>query len=135
MEKTALSFETISERIRQLDFPEVDLVIGIATGGIVPGSLVAFHLGKPFKTMTINYRDEENVPRYDSPKVLHGLQGDPSGLKVLVVDDVSVSGKTLETAVSLLKDCEVHTFVLKGTGDLSAFPEISNCVNWPWKAK
>jgi hypoxanthine phosphoribosyltransferase len=133
MEKTILSFETISERIRQINFPEVDLVIGIATGGIVPGSLVAFHLGKPFKTLTINYRDEENVPRYDSPKVLNGLQGKISGLKVLLVDDVSVSGKTLEAAESLLEDCEVFTFVLKGTGDLSAFPEISTCVIWPWK--
>ena len=52
---------------------------------------------------------------------------------ILLVDDVSVSGVTLSLALSLLKDFEVFTFVLKGQADYVLFPEIKECVNWPWK--
>jgi hypoxanthine phosphoribosyltransferase len=133
MDKTLLGFTEIAQRIREMGFPEVDLVLGIATGGTVPASLAAFYLNKPLKMLWINYRDEENVPRHESPQLLAQVGENLAGKRVLLVDDVSVSGKTLGFAKSLLKDCEVTTFVMKGNADLSAFPEIANCVRWPWK--
>ena len=132
MEKTTLSFSTVSTRIREIEYPEVDLVIGIAKGGIVPASLVAFHLGLAMEIIQLNYRDEENIPRFDSPEILKNLETSVSGMRILLVDDVCVSGKTLEFARELLDDCVVHTFVMKGNAEISVFPEISNCVNWPW---
>jgi hypoxanthine phosphoribosyltransferase len=51
----------------------------------------------------------------------------------LVVDDVSVSGKTLEKARQLLAGNEVKTLTLKGNADYVIFPEIRDCVKWPWK--
>ncbi len=58
----------------------------------------------------------------------------PVGVKrILLVDDVSVSGQTLQAARELLMDYEVTTFVLKSKADLVAFPEIGECVVWPWK--
>ena len=53
--------------------------------------------------------------------------------RILLVDDVSVSGQTLQAARELLMDYEVTTFVLKSKADLVAFPEIGECVVWPWK--
>jgi hypoxanthine phosphoribosyltransferase len=53
--------------------------------------------------------------------------------KVLLVDDVSVTGKTLDFAKQLLHLNDIKTFVLKGkNADIVLFPEIKECVNWPW---
>ena len=133
MTKVKLVLPEIADRIRKTQFPEVDLVVGIASGGLVPASLVAFHLNKPLEVIEINYRDEDNNPRYDLPKLLAKFNEPITGNHILLVDDVSVSGKTLETAKALFEDCEVTTFVLKGQADISAFPEVATCVDWPWK--
>jgi len=133
MAKAKLILPVIAERIRKIQFPDVDLIVGIASGGVVPASLVAFHLNKPLDVMSINYRDEENNPRYDVPHLLAKIDEPVTGKHILLVDDVSVSGRTLETAKALFEDCEVTTFVLKGQADISAFPEVTTCVDWPWK--
>ena len=133
MAKTKLILPVIAERIRKTQFPEVDLIVGIASGGVVPASLIAFHLNKPLDVMSINYRDEENNPRYEVPQLLEKFNELITGKHILLVDDVSVSGKTLETAKALFEECEVTTFVLKGQADISAFPEVVTCVDWPWK--
>jgi len=133
MAKTKLILPEIAERIRKTQFPDVDLIVGIASGGVVPASLVAFHLNKPLDVMSINYRDEDNNPRYEAPQLLEKFNEPVTGKHILLVDDVSVSGKTLETAKALFEDCEVTTFVLKGQADISVFPEVATCVDWPWK--
>jgi uncharacterized protein len=133
MEKAKLLLPEIAERIRNTRFPEVDLVVGIASGGVVPASLVAFYLDKPLQVVAINYRDEDNNPRYDAPQLLKKGTELITGKHILLVDDVSVTGKTLITAKDLFDDCEVTTFVLKGQADISAFPEVATCVDWPWK--
>jgi uncharacterized protein len=129
-----ISFQEISERLRNADLPQTDLVIGIGSGGIVPAALAAFHLKAELRVMTLNYRDEQNNPRHEQPVVLH-LPADlnPEGKKILLVDDVSVSGKTLNAALELLKGYEVKTLTMKGKGDYVLFPEVKDCVKWPWK--
>jgi hypoxanthine phosphoribosyltransferase len=49
------------------------------------------------------------------------------------VDEVSVTGKTMEFAKTFLTEHEVITFALKGKADYVLFPGIAACVNWPWK--
>lgn len=133
MEKITLPFEMISERIRTIEFPQADAVVGIGNGGAVPASLVAFHLGLPLQILTLSYRDEQNRPQHPEPQIVSPPLSDYSGKRVLLVDDVSVSGKTLAAARLLLGSAHVTTLVLKGSADLVAFPEVSTCVNWPWK--
>jgi hypoxanthine phosphoribosyltransferase len=128
-----LSFREISERLKQTELPETDLVIGIGSGGIVPASVVAFHLNAELRVMVLNYRDEKNNPRYNEPKVLEKPGGDLQGKRILLVDDVSVSGKTMQTALLQLKGLNVKTLAMKGKADFVLFPEIKDCVNWPWK--
>lgn len=134
MAKIDLDFATISARIRELDFPKVDMVVGIANGGIVPASLIAFHLQKELEIVRFNYRDASNTPRYDTPQLLKDWKKNPSGKRILLVDDVSVSGKTLEAARKLFSESMVTTCVMKGKADICAFPAIETCVNWPWIA-
>lgn len=129
-----LSFTKISERLKQLDLPKFDLVIGIGSGGIPPATFVAFHLNAELEVMTLNYRDEENNPRYELPKVLQVPNWDLEGKRILLVDDVSVSGKTMNAALAQLKGFNVTTLAMKGKADFVLFPEIKDCVKWPWKA-
>lgn len=128
-----LSFREISDRLKKTELPDIDLVIGIGSGGIVPASVVAFHLNAELMVMTLNYRDEQNNPRYDEPKLLQKPEGNLEGKRILLVDDVSVSGKTIQTALEQLKGLNVTTLAMKGKADYVLFPEIKDCVKWPWK--
>jgi hypoxanthine phosphoribosyltransferase len=126
-----LSFREISKRINNLILPYFDLVVGIADGGTVPAGLIAHKLGVDLKIIKINYRDDHNKPIYDEPVILS--QENIIGKKILLVDDVSVSGKTLEAAIKILQGNFITTLTLKGKADYVLFPEISECINWPWK--
>ncbi len=128
-----LSFHEISDRLKKTELPDIDLVIGIGSGGIVPAGFVAFHLNAELMVMTLNYRDEQNNPRYDEPKLLQKPEGNLEGKRILLVDDVSVSGKTIQTALEQLKGLNVTTLAMKGKADYVLFPEIKDCVKWPWK--
>ena len=133
-EKLSLDFEIISRAIKLFDFPAVGFVVGIAQGGVVPATLIAHQLDLPLRLITINYRALDNTPQRPAPELLVDLPRVPGNAKILLVDDVSVSGKTLALARTLLEPREVITFTLKGMADFVLFPEITTCVNWPWKA-
>ena len=128
-----LSFKQISERLKQIKLPEIDLVIGIGSGGVPPASFVAFYLDAELQVMTLNYRDEKNNPLYEAPKILHKPEWDLVEKRILLVDDVSVSGKTMNKALDQLKGHNVKTLAMKGKADFVLFPEIKDCVKWPWK--
>ena len=130
-----LSFKDISRRLREQELPFFDLVIGIGTGGVVPASLVAYQLNCELIIITLNYRDEQNTPQHEEPVIIKGL---PSGLdlsdkQILLVDDVSVSGKTMNQALKALDLPNIQTLAMKGKADHVLFPEIKDCVKWPWK--
>ena len=133
--KIDLPFQDIARTIRHLALPPFDLVVGIGRGGTVPASLIAYKLGSPLAVMRFNYRDDDNQPRHEAP-VLHQPAAVPEGVRtVLLVDDVSVTGKTMETARQLFDGYDVTTLVLKGRADFVLFPEIRTCVNWPWNPR
>ena len=131
--KVQLNFIDIARHLRQMVLPEVDMVVGIATGGIVPASLAAYKLERPLILLHINYRAEDNVPQRDTPVLLRPSTVPPPSKRILLVDDVSVSGQTFDLARNLLSDHHVVTLVLIGTADYVLFPEIKSCVQWPWQ--
>ena len=131
--KVQLSFMEIAQCLKQTVLPDVDMVVGIATGGIVPASLVAYKLERPLTLLHINYRAGDNVPQHDAPLLLSPSNVSSSPKRILLVDDVSVSGQTLDLAQQLLSDHHVVTLVLKGTADYVLFPKIKSCVQWPWQ--
>ena len=131
--KVALNFTEITARLKSTPLPAVDLVVGIATGGIVPASLAAYELEKPLALLHINYRNPDNSPRYVEPQLLEIPPEMKAGQHILLVDDVSVTGKTLEFARLQLPQQQITTLVMKGKGDIVLFPEVASCVKWPWK--
>ena len=133
--KVPLEFVEIASRLKEQILPNVDVVVGIATGGTVPASLVAYELGKPLLMLYINYRAEDNSPRYEQPKLLEILPELKPGQHILLVDDVAVTGKTLQFAAAQLENHQITTLVMKGAADIVLFPEVASCVKWPWKAE
>ncbi len=132
--KVSLSFAAISEALREFPLPEVDRVVGIGRGGVVPASLIAHQLQRDLSIVWVNYRNDDNQPAYDHPQWLDAeLPYFDPGDRIMLVDDVAVSGQTLVAVKERLGDCVVTTLVLKGTADLVVFPTIANCVHWPWK--
>ncbi len=127
-----IDFETISSALRSADLPETDLVVGIGSGGVVFAAMTAFKLNVSLMILWLKYRGANNEPVHSDP-ILSQSFCLPNGIRrVLLVDDVVVSGKTMRVAKSILSDIKVTTLTLKGNADIVLFPEISSCVQWPW---
>jgi len=117
-----LSFDKITKRIKAFNLPHFDLVVGIAEGGKVPAGIIAYKLEADLNIIKISFRDEANTPLYSDP-VLIGHKGNQNK-KILIVDDVSVTGKTLEKASKLFPGNEVKTLTLKGRQTMSYFLKL-----------
>lgn len=133
--KPLVSFESITRRIAQWPFPAgVDGVVGIATGGVVPAALVAQHLGVGLKVLALNYRDELNTPRFTEPQLISSVPDLGAWRRILLVDDVYVSGKSWRAARALFPaEVEVLPWVMKGKVDFALIQDVEGCVQWPWK--
>jgi len=127
----SLSFKQISERLKQISIPENDLVIGIRSGGISPANFVVFHLNADLEVITLNYRDENNNPRFEKPMILYKPLWNLEGKRNLLVDDVSVSGKKMNAALEQLKVYDLKTSAMKGSADFDLFYEIRDCFKCP----
>jgi uncharacterized protein len=132
---TPLSFTDLAARLSAWNFPErIDGVIGIASGGVVPAAMVAMRLGVELKVIALNYRDEANEPRFAEPRLMSVVPDVGSWRRVLLVDDVFVSGKSWHAArTALPASLEVLPFVMKGRVDFALIREIDGCVQWPWR--
>jgi uncharacterized protein len=132
-EKYPLSIESIQQRLQDYSIPKADLVIGIGRGGSNPAKMVAAMISTPMYILEVNYRDDENNPQREEPVILGNVDIPiEKGAHILLVDDVSVTGKTLEAVKQILTGYQVSTFVFKGKADHVLFPEIKSCVGWPW---
>ena len=131
-DRVALSMEDIMDRLESFSFPEVDLVVGITSGARYPAKKISDLLNLPLRYIHINFRMPDNTPKYANPQFIKVEDIPTQYTRILLVDDVSVTGKTLKCAVNNLQNFTVYTFVLKGNADYVLFPEINTCVDWPW---
>ncbi len=95
-----LSYRVAEKIIR--DGREIDVIVGVLRGGIIPARIIADVLGVPdLETVEVKLYERAGV-RGRRPYIRRPLIGDINGRRVLVVDDISDSGLTLETIVNLL---------------------------------
>jgi hypoxanthine phosphoribosyltransferase len=73
------------------------IVVGIATAGVVPGAAVAAMLDRPFHSIIVSRRYHAESVR-DTPAVLSGAPADVIGKRVLIVDETCTSGDTMRLA-------------------------------------
>lgn len=132
---TPLPLEEIVARLKRWPFsPGIEGVVGISSGGVVPASLVAAQLGVGLRIIALNYRDDANEPRFDAPRLLAPAPTLGGWRRILLVDDVYVSGKSWHAArAALPAEVEVIPFVLKGKVPFALFDDIEGCVRWPWR--
>lgn len=130
--KTKISFNEIIKKIEKIDLPDCDLIIGIGRGGTIPASILSHILNKDLRILWINFRDGKNKIMYKTPKLVKKFNTKIKNKKILLVDDVSKTGKTLEYAKRILnKENKIKTFVINGKADYSLF-NYKECIEWPW---
>lgn len=125
-------FEEVMERFRSLRIDEpFDMIVAIADGGILPAGILCRKLGLPVYLLKLNLRDACQNKLYDTPKLLHEIDFDFRGKRVLLVEDRIKTGTTIEYAKSLLTGAaSVKTFAVNGTADYSLYDEP--CFRFPW---
>ena len=97
--------------------------------------MIAFHLGLPLYVMGINFRTPgDHSPRHSEPVLTSAIPEIPDSIRrILLVDDVSVTGSTMTKARTALSHFTIQTIALKGQkADIILFPEWKGCVQWPW---
>jgi hypoxanthine phosphoribosyltransferase len=104
-------------RVARAYDPEV--VIGVATAGVVPGAVVAAILDREFHSLIVSRRYRSDATR-DTPEVFGEVPGAVRGRRVLIVDETCDSGDTIKLAVAAVLAAgaaEVRTAVSFKTGD------------------
>lgn len=78
-----------------------DEIVAIARGGLTLGHLLSDYLRIPICSITIqSYTD---IQKQGELKITAGLGGHIAGKRILLVDDIADTGKTLKRATSYLK--------------------------------
>ena len=100
---------------RQFD-PQI--VVGIATAGVVPGAVVAAILNREFHSIVVSRRAKASAQR-ETPAVLGAAPQAVLGARVLIVDETCDTGDTMRLAISAIVNAgarEVRTAVSFKTG-------------------
>ncbi|HEY4131780.1 MAG TPA: phosphoribosyltransferase family protein [Gemmatimonadaceae bacterium] len=99
-----------------------DIVVGIATAGVIPGAVIAAILGREFHSVVVSRRFGAETVR-ETPAVLSAAPAAVRGRRVLVVDETCDTGDTIRLAVAAMVNAgasEVRTAVAFQTGPFSA---------------
>ena len=95
-----------------------EIVVGVATAGVIPGAVIAAILDRDFRSILISRRvDSGNVRR--TPAVFGAAPQEVGGRQVLILDETCDSGATLRLAVAAIVNAgasEVRTAVSFRTG-------------------
>lgn len=121
-----------------------DVVVAVARGGLLPGGAVAYALGtKGVGTLNVEFYTDIGQTLTD-PRVLPPLMdtSELPGSKVLVVDDVADSGRTLALVMDMLagQGVEARSAVLYTKPRSIVRPDYSwkdtdRWITFPWSAE
>jgi hypoxanthine phosphoribosyltransferase len=95
-----------------------EIVVGIATAGVVPGAVIAAILDREFHSIIVSRRYQAESVR-ESPAVFGAVPTAVRGRRVLIVDETCDSGATMRLAVGAIVNAgaaEVRTAVAFQTG-------------------
>lgn len=126
------SIEEIIEKIRGISFPtDLDVVVAIGRGGIIPAAMINQKLQVAFGIIWLRYRDDNHRPAFDTPQFVGTTQFEFKDKNILIVDDVSNSQKTLHAARDFFSGAKsIKTLAVNGPADYSLYDEA--CFKFPW---
>ncbi|MEP6857800.1 MAG: phosphoribosyltransferase family protein [Gemmatimonadales bacterium] len=96
-----------------------ELVIGIATAGVIPGAVIAAILGREFHSLVVSRKFHASQAR-ENPEIFGSAPKEVRGKRVLIVDETCDSGDTLRLAISAVNEAgasEIKTAVSIRTGN------------------
>ncbi len=84
-----------------------DIIISIARSGLIPAALISYALGnKELYVIKVDFSKNQKLSHQqdlrERPKISQEMSKDIEGLKVLVVDEMVVSGETLKLVSNYL---------------------------------
>lgn len=82
---------------------EPDVIVGIATAGVIPAAVIAEVLQADLYTMKISRRSRGQLVR-EQPELLSTAPVQAAGKRVLLVDELTTSGDTLRLALATIRD-------------------------------
>jgi xanthine phosphoribosyltransferase len=126
------TFDEVLEKFRNVVFAEdFDMIVAIANGGIIPAAILNQRLGVEIQLLKINLRDNNQKPKYDSPRLLSPVDFEFRDKTILVVDDRIKTGASLNLAIELLQGAKLlKTFAVNGNADYALYNE--ECFKFPW---
>lgn len=114
-----------------------EIVVGVATAGVVPGAVIAAILDREFHSIAVSRRLHAAVVR-ETPAVMGTAPAEVRGRRVLLVDETCDSGDTLRLAVAAIVNAgavDVRTAVGFRTGNYApdfAGLETESMIVLPW---
>ncbi len=78
-----------------------EIVVGIATAGVVPGAVIAAILDREFHSIVVSRRIRSTVVR-DTPAIFGAAPAEVRDRRVLLVDETCDSGDTMRLAVAAI---------------------------------
>jgi uncharacterized protein len=114
-----------------------EIVVGIATAGVVPGAVIAAILDREFASIVVSRRFGSETVR-ETPAVLSSAPTQVRGKRVLIVDETCDSGATIRLAVSAIVNAgakEVRTAITFKTGSYAPdFHQLAteSAIVLPW---
>jgi hypothetical protein len=84
------------------------IVVGIATAGVVPGAVVSAILDREFHSIMVSRRAKATTVR-ETPAVLGAAPPEVRGRRVLIVDETCDSGATMRLAVAAIVNAGAAT--------------------------
>ena len=85
-----------------------EIVVGIATAGVVPGAVVSAILDLEFHSIMVSRRAKAQTVR-ETPAVLGAAPPEVRGRRVLIVDETCDSGATMRLAVAAIVNAGAAT--------------------------
>ena len=116
---------------------EPEVVVGIATAGVIPGAVVAAILGRDFHSILVSRRYRATTVR-QTPAALGAAPPEVRNRRVLLVDETCDTGDTLRLAVAAVVNAgaaDVRTAVGFRTGSYEpdfAGLETESTIVLPW---
>jgi len=95
-----------------------EIVVGIATAGVIPGAVIAAILGRDFHSIVVSRRFGADTVR-ETPAVLGSVPTAVRDKRVLVVDETCDTGDTIRLAVAAMVNAgaaQVKTAIAFQTG-------------------